>query len=259
VRQVIDTVNDLDNVLFEIANETGAYSTKWQEHFIRFIQDYETSKPNRHPVGMTFQYARDPGQRGTNTNLFDRPADWISPNPDATPFNYRTNPPPTDGRKVILSDTDHLWGIGGDMGWVWRSFLRGLNPLFMDPYQQVVLQNGSDAKWDPLRRAMGVSRHLADRVDLVAMTPHGELATSGYCLANPANEYLVYLPKGGEITVDLSEATGQFQVEWVHPVEGMVIPATAISGGAKRTLQAPFPGEAVAHLWNRSASVSNRN
>ena len=58
-------------------------------------------------------------------------------NPDAERgFDYRHNPPTADGRKVILTDTDHLWGIGGDVPWVWKSFLRGLNPLFMDPYKQ---------------------------------------------------------------------------------------------------------------------------
>src|SRR5262245_55206800 len=28
--------------------------------------------------------------------------------------------------------------------------------------------------------------------------PHGELASTKYCLANPGQEYLVYLPEGGE-------------------------------------------------------------
>jgi hypothetical protein len=248
VRQVIDTVNEFDNVLYEIANESGAYSTGWQAHFIRFIHDYEQGKPRRHPAGMTFQYARDAKQRGANTNLFGSPADWISPNPDAGEFNYRTNPPPADGRKVILTDTDHLWGIGGDVAWVWKSYLRGLNPLFMDPYRQVVLQEGSDPKWDPVRRAMGASRRLAARVNLAAMTPRGDLASSGYCLANPVKEYLVYLPKGGEVTVDVSAATGPLRVEWIHPIEGTTTPGGTVAGGTKRVLAAPYPGEAVLHV-----------
>ncbi len=248
VRKLVDTVNDLDNVLYEIANESGAYSTDWQEHFIRFTQDYEKGKPKQHPVGMTFQYARDSKQRGSNTNLLRSSADWISPNPDAGPFNYRTHPPPADGRKVILTDTDHLWGIGGDVGWVWKSFLRGLNPIFMDPYKQEVLAGGADSKWEPVRRAMGVTRRLADRVSLAAMTPRGELASSGYCLANPAKEYIVYLPEGDEVSVDLSGAAGKFQVEWIHPVEGQVIARPAVSGGASRTLKSPKSGTTVLHL-----------
>ncbi|MGC9326200.1 MAG: DUF6298 domain-containing protein, partial [Candidatus Hinthialibacter sp.] len=104
VKKVIDVVNDLDNVLYEISNENHPESTKWQYHMIRFIHEYEKSKPKQHPVGMTFQYSG-----GKNQTLFDSPAEWISPNPDG---GYRDNPPANDGQKVILTDTDHLWGIG---------------------------------------------------------------------------------------------------------------------------------------------------
>lgn len=45
-------------------------------------------------------------------------------------------------RKVILVDTDHLWGVGGSPAWVWKSFLRGHNPIFMDPYD-----NPEDAQY----------------------------------------------------------------------------------------------------------------
>jgi len=105
VKKIVDTVNDLDNVLYEIANESGTYSTEWQYHMIRYIHEYEKGKPKQHPVGMTFQWARE--YRGTNENLFNSLADWISPNPDG---GYQDDPPAADGRKVILSDTDHLWG-----------------------------------------------------------------------------------------------------------------------------------------------------
>jgi hypothetical protein len=38
VRKVVDTVNDLDNVLYEIGNEGDLSSVNWQYHFIRFIR-----------------------------------------------------------------------------------------------------------------------------------------------------------------------------------------------------------------------------
>ena len=38
VRKVIDTVNDLDNVLYEISNEDHPGSTEWQYHMINFIK-----------------------------------------------------------------------------------------------------------------------------------------------------------------------------------------------------------------------------
>ncbi len=45
VKKVIDTVNDLNNVLFEITNESGNYSTRWQYYMINFIHEYEKTKP----------------------------------------------------------------------------------------------------------------------------------------------------------------------------------------------------------------------
>jgi len=240
VRKVIDTVNDLDNVLYEISNENHPPSTKWQYHMIDLIHAYEKTKPKRHPVGMTFQY-----RGGSNKTLFESPADWISPNPDG---GYRDDPPPNDGQKVILNDTDHLWGIGGNQAWVWKSFLRGQNPLFMDPYDGVVLGTRFDPKWDPVRRSLGHTLRFADRMDLASMVPRNDLSSSRYCLANPGREYLIYLPEGGEASADLSAAKGMLAIEWFDPTRGAASPAGEVDGGARRTLKAPFAGDAVLYL-----------
>ena len=248
VRRVIDTVNDLDNVLYEISNEAGPHSTEWQYHMIRFVKQYEAGKPKQHPVGMTFQY-----QGGSNETLFESPADWISPNPEAGDgYSYQENPPPADGRKVILSDTDHLWGIGGSQAWVWKTFCRGMNPLFMDPYLHDTFYTrpvpGLDAKWDAIRDSLGYTRRFAERMDLAHARPSEEIASSRYCLAAPGREYVVYLPEGGSVTVDLSGAAGQMAVEWFDPTHGETHKAASMAGGGKAPFSAPFSGDAVLHL-----------
>jgi len=240
VRKVIDTVNDLDNVLYEISNENHPPSTKWQYHMIDSIHKYEKGKPKQHPVGMTFQY-----RGGKNSTLFESPAEWVSPNPEG---GYRDNPPAADGRKVVLSDTDHLWGIGGNQAWVWKSFVRGFNPIFMDPYKGVVLGSQLDPKFDPIRRSMGYTLQYARRMNLVKMVPHNGLASTKYCLANRGSEYLVYLPSGGTVTVDLSAGKGPLFVEWFNPSTGKPLRAKKTSGGAKRKFTAPFRGDAVLYI-----------
>jgi hypothetical protein len=92
---------------------------------------------------------------------------------------------------------------------------------------------------------------MANRVNLAAMTPHNDLASTQYCLASPDKEYLVYLPDGGEVTVDLTAARGELAVEWMHPVEGTVTSGGTTTGGGKRTLKAPFSGDAVLHVWRK--------
>ena len=126
--------------------------------------------------------------------------------------------------------------------------------LFMDPYD--------DPAWAPIlagqgvgvrdaeacRRAMGHARRYAGRIDLAASRPAGELTSTGYCLAVPGREYLVYLPDGGEATVDLSAAQGRLSVEWTHPITGKITAGGEIDGGVKRTLKAPFGGDVVLYL-----------
>ena len=246
VRKVVDTVSDLDNVLYEISNENHPPSTEWQYHMIRFIHDYERQKAKQHPVGMTFQY-----KGGSNKTLFDSPADWISPNSDG---GYRDDPLAADGRKVILSDTDHLWGIGGNRAWVWKSFLRGMNPLFMDPYKGEILGQKSDPRWEPVRKALGHTLGLSRRMDLAAMTPQNELASTGYCLATAGDakrQFVVYLPKGGEVSVDLSDAAArpnEIRVEWLNPESGAVVPGAKTEAGQRRSFTAPLSGDAVLRI-----------
>ncbi|MBM4029825.1 MAG: hypothetical protein FJ280_31160, partial [Planctomycetes bacterium] len=237
VRKVIDTVNGFDNVLYEISNENHPPSTPWQYHMIRFIKDYERTKPQQHPVGMTFQY-----KGGSNKDLFDSPADWVSPNQEG---GYRDDPPPADGRKVVLSDTDHLWGIGGNQAWVWKSFTRGHNPIFMDPYDGDVLGNRFDPKWDPIRRSMGYTLRYARRMDLAQARPAGDLASTKYCLAQPGRHYLVYKPGPGDsVTVKLEPAT--YTYEWFDPAEGKQVEAgTKTAAGKETQFTCPVKGDAV--------------
>lgn len=261
VRKVIETVGEFDNVMYEISNESHGGSTAWQYRLIALIKEIERQRPKQHPVWMSFQYDGNIGA-GVNRTLFDSQAEVISPNHVSDSVDaYKTDPPVAEGSKVILLDTDHLWGIGGDAVWVWKAFTRGMNPIFMDPYSKSAHEGKPrlDPKWDGIRRAMGVTRRLAERVALASMTPHGELASSGYCLANPGSEYVVYQPGDGAFTVDLSAAQGEMQTEWIHPVEGNVTRAEAVTGGMKRTLKAPFPGPAVARLSSAPTAAARPN
>ncbi len=239
VRQVIDTVNDLDNVLYEICNEAAAYSTDWQFDMIRFVHEYEAGKGRRHPVGMTAEY---PG--GVNRELLSSPADWVSPNNGSAPDTYLENPPANFSGKVVVSDTDHLCGhTCGDSIWVWKSFIRGLNVLFMETLEPA-------PTWqDSARVAMGQTKRFAETINLAEMTPHDALASTQYCLAQPGAEYLVFQPGiRGEFTVNLSGAPGAFTAVWFEVNEGKTLPGGTVQGGARRSFRTPFPGPGVLHL-----------
>ena len=242
VRKVIDTVNDLDNVLYEISNESGPGSTAWQTHFISYIKSYEAGKPYQHPVGMTGQLPN-----GSNPVLFGSQADWISPNNSDNP--YGSDPPAATGSKVILLDTDHFGSVTPP--WVWKSFTRGYNPILMDWDNPPLLVSSpwySAATEETLRKYMGYTVHYAQQLDLAKVFPHGELASTGYALANPGYQYLVYQPSGGAFTVNLAGIANTFAVEWFNPATGSAVAGVSVSGGSNKSFTPPFSGEAVLYL-----------
>jgi Family of unknown function (DUF6298) len=239
LREIVDTVDDLDNVLYEVCNEAGPYSTEWQYYVINAVKEYESHKPKQHPIGMSFQY-----RGGSNVVLFNSPADWISPNPGDPQESYRENPPANFSGKVIVNDTDHLCGhVCGDAVWVWKSFCRGLNVLFMEELTP------SPTWHDSARDAMGQTRRYAEKINLAEMTPHNELASVRYCLAKPGYEYLVFQPGGnGEFTVDLTDAPASFSVEWLNVYTGTNVAGKPVRGGGVTIFSTPFGGPAVLYL-----------
>jgi len=124
---------------------------------------------------------------------------------------------------------------------MWKSFLRGLNPIFMDTYDCMILTGSFDSTWaEPLRISMGYSLILADRMDLISMTPEPDLASSNYCLANPGVEYLVYLPDNTEVSLNLEETSGAFSSEWFNPATGKFRETENITGGQNVSMDSPF-------------------
>jgi len=99
-----------------------------------------------------------------------------------------------------------------------------------------------------VRRSLGYTLRYTRRMGLAAMTPQSKLASTKFCLASPGTEYLVFLPGGGSVTVDLSAAKGSLSAEWFNPSTGKARKPTTVQGGAKRTLAAPFKGDAVLYV-----------
>ncbi|HKS37705.1 MAG TPA: hypothetical protein VJW76_10980, partial [Verrucomicrobiae bacterium] len=237
IRKVVDTVNEFDNVLYEVINEGG--QKEWDWWVVTTIREHERTKPRQHPIGITGHGAE------RLDSMLASPADWISP---GRADGYADDPPAWNTNKVSLLDTDHIWGVGGNVAWVWKSFLRGHNPLFMDPYDGSVLGKPGDERWEPIRRALGHTRRFAERMNLAAMTPNNELASTAYCLANPGLEYLIYQPKAGEVfSVELK--AGTYRYEWFDAAKGAAAAnGRADSKGGAQQFKPPFDGDAVLYL-----------
>ena len=262
IRKVVDTVHDLPNVIYEVANESSGGgkidrefaamlgmsevpdwgdSTEWQYWVISVVKQHEQAMEyDTHPIGMTMQFPVA-NQRKVNDPLYAGRADWISPGyddeifangghpmaPGSPPSRWYADPPPADGRKVMITDTDHYAPGKGDALWAWKSFLRGHNPILMD-FGIIDVVHPLDPSlgvppyeaFDGARYAMGDTRRYGARVRLTDMTPRGDLTSTGYALVNPGEEYLILEPReAGSFSVRL--ALGTYSVEWysVHTRE----------------------------------------
>ncbi|TKB62394.1 MAG: hypothetical protein E8D49_01425 [Nitrospira sp.] len=243
VKKVIDTVNDLDNVMYEVSNGDTAGDPAWQFHIINVIKTYEAGKPKQHLVGMTG------AEKLSNSLLMTNPGDWTSF--AATTYNsptdhYSSNPPATDGTRISILDTDHIGyslfqnDAALTRGWVWKSFTRGHHPILME-------DSTGFSGWAAGRSAMGHTQSYASRMNLAGMTPLNTLSSTSYCLASVGQEYLVYQPANGPFTVNV--AGGAYVFEWFNPVTGSIAGTGTVGAvGGDQSFTPPFSGPSVLYL-----------
>jgi len=267
VQKVIDTLNDLQNVIWEVSEEAPtASSTFWSGHMINLIHSYEAGKPLKHPVFLptTQVPGNDSALQNTNADVIALVAKF----PGTT--NCGTGTPAC---KPNINDSDHsyfgMWLDSAQVNrqYLWENVMNGHNVVFMDPYlinwasqsRNLCVSpvngvcSGPDTRWDNFRDNIGQAVAYGIRVGLLNMTPQPALSSTGFALANNGVEYLVYAPTGGTFTVDLSAApTKNFNVEWFDGVRILTQPAGFQIGGSSTQSFTPpggFTADAVLYLW----------
>jgi Putative collagen-binding domain of a collagenase len=273
VERVIDTLNDLPNVLWIVSEEAPANSAWWNDHQISYIRAYEGKKPYQHPIG----YAAPIGS--PDSVIYSSAADWVAPAAKISPTKSCGSGRPAC--KVNVNDSDHSnFGMWSDTAqqnrnYAWENFMNGNQVLFMDPYliyyprenrnlcasPKNGICSAPDGRWDNFRDNLGYIHRYSRKIKLAKLMPRSSLSSTGFCLANTASrgaEYLVYAPSGGPFTVDLSAipATRTLSVEWFNPDSGATITGTPISSGlAAQSFTPPFRGDAVLYLVDTARPV----
>jgi hypothetical protein len=266
IDKVIDTLNDIPNVLWLVSEEAPPTSVWWNDHLIEHTRTYEARKPFHHPVG----YA-EPIQVPDSV-VYNSGADWVAPTATISPISSCGYGKPTC--KVNVNDSDHsyweLWlhTTQQNRNYAWENVLNGNSVLFMDPYlvfyprqdrnNCIKPTHGICSKPDPryenFRNNLGYTLKYASRLNLARATPQPDLSSTGFCLAQtPAvgAEYLVYAPNGGSFEVDLSAmpASRQLTVEWFNPANGDKILKGPIRAGSRaEQFTPPFANDAVLYL-----------
>ncbi len=263
IDKMVDTLNDLPNVLWIVSEEAPPTSKWWNHYMIAHLRSYESTKPHRHPVG----YAAPVGV--PDSVVYDSDADWVAPEVKISPAASCGSGNPAC--KVNVNDSDHSYfGMWNDTprdnrNWAWENFASGNNVLFMDPYTVDYPREdrnhcrapvrgicaAPDSRWDNVRDNLGYILKVSRKVNLALMYPRDALSSTGYCLAHtssPGAEYLAYAPAGGAFTLDLSAvpASRRLSVEWLNPATGAESKGEPVVGGSPRQLfTPPFAGDAV--------------
>lgn len=110
----------------------------------------------------------------------------------------------------------------------WKVVMAGGEGL--DIYTAYTLKDYSDITVEDFRRLDSVWQQMAYGLqffqrpeinrELPNMVTLDGLVSQGYCLANPGTIYVVYTQKSDGLTLDLTDVTGDFKVQWYDPARG---------------------------------------
>jgi Family of unknown function (DUF6298)/Putative collagen-binding domain of a collagenase len=274
VDKVIDTLNNLPNVLWIVSEEAPIGSLWWNKHMISHTRSYESGKPHQHPIGLAALIGTP------DAILYNSNADWVAPAGRISPADSCGTGNPHC--KVNINDSDHsYWEIWHDTpqlnrNYAWENFMRGNQVLFMDPYlvyyprqnrnlcasPTTGICTAPDKRWNNLRDTLGYTLRYSRKLNLLNVTPQGALSTTGYCLAQTPSagaEYLVYAPSGGTFTVNLAAmpASRTLTSEWFNPATGQVIAGKTLpAGSSAQVFTPPFSGDAVLYLVDASGHAT---
>jgi hypothetical protein len=274
VEKVIDTLNDLPNVLWIVSEEAPASSAWWNEHQIAHIRAYESKKPLRHPIGYAALID------APDKVLYDSDADWAAPQAKISPTESCGRGKPAC--KVNVNDSDHsyfgMWNETPQQNrnYAWQNFMTGNQVLFMDPYVVYYPREkrnlcasprggicpAPDPRYDNFRDNLGYILRFSRKLNLAEARPQKSLSSTGYCLARTPSEgaeYLVYAPSGGSFTVNVSAMSGSrmLAVEWFDPSTGESRAGKPIpAGSTAQRFTPPFSGDAVLYLSDAAGQAT---
>ena len=143
--------------------------------------------------------------------------------------------------KIYGADTGRYGNDRDGMERFWRNIFGGLaSARFHRPDSGLGLSEKAQANI----RSICL---ITDKMNVFECAPHNDLlsdreSNEAYCLANPGNEYAVYFPDGGEVTLDIGALKKPATVQWLDIMKCEWSRPERIGGKSKLKLQCPSQG-----------------
>jgi hypothetical protein len=254
VRKVIETLGDLDNVFYEIANEL--YAPQWQYDMIEFIKKCESNRPKQHLILMS------PGGRTETGNwklmepelVTKSPADCFAVAGSWNAGAYgKKNPPANDVGKPGIVDMDHVFPGSSDVGYVWSALTKGYHfSLYDKPFEKPDMESPA---WRRIRSNVSQAEAYVKRMDLSNAHPRADLATTGFCLACPGRQYIIYQPKSEPFEVSGLVPQADYLYEWFDTDQRRIVEKNQFTNSTASKTFTPSKKEMVLFL-EQGAGVS---
>ncbi|MEZ6080320.1 MAG: hypothetical protein R3C56_33015 [Pirellulaceae bacterium] len=262
------------HVLYCMDNETSTPAA-WGQYWIEFIQAKAAAQGVTVCTTDMFDDAFE-GAKAKNTSLvFDDSQHYIFA--DISQVNSRNyddqhwkqlltllqlvnqHPRPSNHTKIYGSGY-YTFGSGGPEDGVerfWRDILGGSASA---RFHRPDWGNGLN---DFAKASIQAARLLEDRIKFWDLAPHMELlsdraSNEAYVAAKPGESYAVYFTNGGSIGLDLTKASGTYDITWISVSMGRVVESSekmgyrlmdkTLEGGGIVTLSAPYKGGWVAAI-----------
>ncbi len=232
--------------------EAGEPLTRWRD-YMRVVQD---SDPYDHPISLhttstTHAFGGDPQhsfisqqlfgspeqlrQRVSDSRRFGKPVVNLEYGYEGDPRHHGNNQPADDVRR------DHYaLALAGGYG------VYGNNTPGYSTYHRVgdFRLNATDT---PGAEYLKILYEFFTRLRFERLSPAQHLVNRGIAASSPS-DFVVQLPSGGDVSVDLRGAGGSWFADWFNPRNGARTSAGTTSGGALRSFTAPDGNDWILHL-----------
>jgi len=231
VRKMVETLNEYENLIFEICNEPyfGGVTMEWQHHIASLIQETEKKLKKTHLISQ---------------NIANGSALITDPHPGVSVFNFHYATPPVAVTKnyhlnKCIGDNETGFKAQADSTYRkegWEFILAGgalynnLDYSFAPSFEKGTYKYGAQQPGGgstALRQQLRYLKTFVEKFDFVSMKPDSTVITDGipagaraHVLTEPGKQYAVYVLHGNKVNFGLNLPAGKYSMQWLDPVTG---------------------------------------